>query len=430
MKFLHISDIHLGCNLYNIENEERMKDYGRAWAEVLGRAIQEQVNFVLIGGDLFHKRNPARRAMLQAVDGLKELKNHNIEVIAIEGNHDNIIGKENYSWLHTLSSLELLKFLCPQDEKRIELKEWNELEGEGSFVDIGCARIFGTLWHDNTVENLIPLLIEEIKRNRREGAFHILMLHAEIEGNHFSERFLPLMKLFELRPFIDYVALGHIHQHFIHDNWAFNPGCLEITNIDEYKHSHGALLVEINENHEIKYELIQDYFQRPFYEVRADVSGKTPENVLEETLEKVKREVDFSQEIKPIVKIVLGGALGFEKSQISNNSELISQIRKSVQEVTDAFHIKIENNSHPKELPIAVDMQGNESREELELRVLEDLIVSDVNYGKNSQNMAKIAVEVKNKITKREQDEEGKARRLNEAEVEEIANFIETAVEI
>lgn len=430
MKFLHISDIHLGCNLYNIANEERTKDYGHTWAGVISRAIQEQVDFVLIGGDLFHKRNPSTRAMIQAIDGLKDLKNNNIDVVAIEGNHDNIISGRAFSWLHTLSTLELLKFLCPQDERRIELKEWNEVDGEGSFVDVGRARIFGTLWHDNAVENVIPLLIEEIKNNRREGAFHILMLHAEIEGNHFSERFLPLTKLFELRPFVDYVALGHIHQHFLHDNWAFNPGCLEITNIEEYKHSHGALLVEFDENNEVKYELIRDYYQRPFYKVRSDVSGKTPEKVLEETLEKVKREVDFPQKIKPIVKIVLDGSLGFDKSQISNNSELITQIRESVQEITDAFYIKIENNSYPKELPIAVDMQGNVSREELELRVLEDLIATDVNYGKNSQNMAKIAVEVKNKITKREQDEEGKVRKLNEAEIEDIADFIETTVEI
>lgn len=430
MKFLHVSDIHLGCNLYNIADEERIKDYGRAWVDVLNRAIAEKVDFVLIGGDLFHRRNPAPRAINQAIWGLEALKRANIEVVAIEGNHDNLSGNKQYSWLHTLSVLKLLKFLCPQDQRRIEMKEWNEADGEGSFVDIGRARIFGTLWHDNAVENIIAPLIEEIKNNRREGAFHILMLHAEIEGNHFSEKYLPLTKLFELRPFIDYVALGHIHQHFIHDEWAFNPGCLEITNIEEYEHSHGALLVEVDERNRVEHRLVRDYYQRPFYKVRSNVSGKTAEEVLEETLEKVKSKIDLPQKIKPIVKITLDGALGFEKSQISNNSELISQIRQSVQEWTGAFHIKIENNSYPNQFPVAVRMQGGESREELELRVLEDLMAADINYRGSSHQMARLAIEVKNKITRREQDEEGKAKKLGENEVEEIADFIERESEI
>ncbi len=415
MKFLHISDIHLGCDLYHIENEERMKDYGRAWGTCIDLAIEEQVDFVLIGGDLFDKKSPAPRAMIQAISGLTDLKNNNIPAVAIEGNHDNKSTGKDYSWLHTLAEMKLVMLLesnisgSANGELIIEICEWNVDECKGQFVDIGNARIFGTSWFGASIKNIFPKLVEKLQENQRQGAFNILMLHTELEGENISP--FPLLELSTLnlaKPFIDYIALGHIHKHFVIDNWAFNPGCLEITNISESKHQHGALLVEFDENKQINYQLLTNYFQRPFYRVRVTVSGKTPEEVQKATLEKVKAEVSLTK-IKPIIEIIFEGNLGF------NNSELeVNKICDEVKNYADALHVRVNNKTVPRDLPIAVGLTDID-RKALEKQVLSDLIFRDTRFNSFAEDFANVAIEVKNKA-------------LNDEEPLVISEFIETEV--
>jgi DNA repair protein SbcD/Mre11 len=412
MKFLHISDIHLGCDLYHIENEERMRDYGRAWGDCLERAIDEKVDFVLIGGDLFDKKTPAPRAMIQAISGLTTLKNNNIPAVAIEGNHDNVSNGKQYSWLHTLAEMGLIRLLesnmSPDESGKLCIKstEWSENCEKPFFTDIGNARIFGTNWYGASIEKLVPTIAEAIEQNRRDGAFHILLLHTEIEGKEISPfPLLTMTKLKELQPFTDYVALGHIHKHFIVDDWAFNPGSLEITNISEYKNERGALLVEFDDDKKITHKLIKDYFRRPFNRVKFDVSGKTADEVYAGIFDQISREVTVADD-KPIVEITFEGYLGFKGSELE-----IGKIRDEVLIVTKALHVRIQNKTVPKDLPIAVGADQTD-RKVLERRVLTDLVFSHNSYQMYAEDFADMAIEVKNKA-------------LGDEEPENIAEFIE-----
>ena len=52
MKFLHISDIHLGCTRYQLE--ESPQDFFDAWIDVLQKyAIDEKVDFVIMARRFF-----------------------------------------------------------------------------------------------------------------------------------------------------------------------------------------------------------------------------------------------------------------------------------------------------------------------------------------------------------------------------------------
>jgi DNA repair exonuclease SbcCD nuclease subunit len=103
-------------------------------------------------------------------------------------------------------------------------------------VDVGRARIFGSHWYGASANWAIPMLSREIKDNRRDNAFHILMLHTDIEGHETHPiPALSLASLNELKQGLDYVALGHTHRKFEIDNWAFNPGSIEITSISDYR---------------------------------------------------------------------------------------------------------------------------------------------------------------------------------------------------
>ena len=256
-------------------------------------AIGEKVDFVLMCGDFFHKRNVPPETMNYAFAGLSLLKDAGIPLVSIEGNHDQKHNDNEYSWLRSLSNWNLALFLEPKNiEGKMIYEPWDEEYGKGGFIDIGNARIFGSDWFGASANWAIPMLTEAIKENRREGAFHILMLHTDVEGHQTHPiPALSMANLKELKSVTNYVGLGHTHKCYDIDNWAFNPGSLEITKIDEYRETRGAWLVEVGENLEVNAKHIEDYKQRPFQRMSFDVSGYADtKDITEQVLEKVKRE--------------------------------------------------------------------------------------------------------------------------------------------
>jgi hypothetical protein len=61
MQFLHIADIHLGYQQYGLE--ARFDDFSKVFLHLVDEAIAQQVDFVLLAGDLFHKRSVDPLAM-------------------------------------------------------------------------------------------------------------------------------------------------------------------------------------------------------------------------------------------------------------------------------------------------------------------------------------------------------------------------------
>lgn len=395
MKFLHISDVHLGCTRYQLA--ESPKDFFYAWHDVIKKyAIGEKVDFVLIGGDFFHKRNVDPQGMNHAVLGLNLLKENGIPAVAIEGNHDQHSNESDHSWLRSLASWSLLKLLEPKSDEKgnINYKPWNDDDREGSFIDIGKARIFGSHWYGASANVAIPALTKALKANQREGAFHILLLHTDVEGHQTHPiPALTIANLKELKSVTQYVALGHTHKSYEIDNWAFNPGSLEVTNIDEFKEIRGAFLVEVSDDFEITATHVKDYRQRPFQRMAYDVSGKADaQEITAGILRKVELEIDtFPEDApQPIVEITLRGHLGFPNSLLES-----AKIREEVQKMTNALHVRLKNHSVPVEYAVAADLEEDASREKLERRVIEDLIIRDNRYKLRSTEMAEAVIGAK-----------------------------------
>lgn len=396
MKFLHISDIHLGCTRYQLPESPR--DFFDAWIDVLQKyAIDEKVDFVIMCGDFFHKRNVPPETMNYAFAGLSLMKDAGIPVISIEGNHDQKHNDNEYSWLRSLANWNLLYLLEPKNfEGKMIYEPWNEEIRRGGFIDIGNARIFGSDWFGAAANWAIPMLTEAIKENRREGAFHILMLHTDVEGHQTHPiPALSIANLKELKSVTNYVGLGHTHKCYEIDNWAFNPGSLEITNIDEYRETRGAWLVEFDEELAVSAKHIEDYVQRPFQRLNYDVkSDESAENIFEGALAKIKGEArvfdpetDHSQ---PILELTLRGHLGFPNSELK-----LKEIRDQAQAMTNALHVRIRNHTSPVEYAVAADIAEDISREKLERRVVEDLIIRDNRYKTRVEEIADAVVGAK-----------------------------------
>lgn len=402
IKFLHMSDVHLGCRRYNLE--ERTKDFFRSWYDVIEHhAIPNEVDFVLIAGDFFDRRNIDPQTMNHALVGLQILKDAGIPVVAIEGNHDRRDAVSDYSWMRSFSQAGFFILLEParveesaENALPWQMVPWDEESHTGSYVDIKGARIYGTHWYGTSANAAMPMLAESLRAARGEGLFHILLLHTDVEGQ--LNRPIPALsveKLKELRTLVDYVALGHTHKKFEIDNWAFNPGSLEACSIDEYREERGLYLVEVDDERAVKATFINDYVQRPFQRLTVDVSGaEDPEIIHERVMDIVRSEArphdPESGEPAPIIEINLRGHLGFKNSLLD-----MRKMREEASAATGALHVMLKNQSVPVEYAVAAGLDADTSRAHRERRIVEDLIARDNRYRDRAREMAELVLEAK-----------------------------------
>src|ERR1035437_3223997 len=349
--------------------------------------------------------------MNYAVDGLRILCDAGIPAVAIEGNHDQKHTDTEYSWLRSLSKWGLLKLLEPVTvDSNFVYEEWNDTTKKGGYIDIGQARIFGSEWYGASANWAIPMLIEAIKANRRADAFHILMLHTDVEGHQMHPiPALSLSALKELKSVVDYVALGHTHKHYEIDNWAFNPGSIEITNITEFRETRGVFLVEVDDANNISAEHIQDYHFRPFQQLVFPVTGYSDaKEITADLLDQIRREARVHEEDKPrpIIEIALRGQLGFPNSTLE-----MQKMRDETLKRTGALHVRIKNQTVPKDYLETPDENDGEGRDQLERRVIEDLVRRDNRYKMFAEEISNAVIGAKRMA-------------LSEEPAEKIAEFI------
>lgn len=83
-KFAHIADCHLGAQKY----PELKKLEIKAFKECITQCIENEVDFIVIAGDLFHSNLPDMGIVKEAVGLLKELQDNDIPVYVNYGSHD------------------------------------------------------------------------------------------------------------------------------------------------------------------------------------------------------------------------------------------------------------------------------------------------------------------------------------------------------
>jgi DNA repair protein SbcD/Mre11 len=422
MRFLHIADVHLGCTRYQLPESPR--DFFKAWMDVLQRyAIEKRVDFVVMCGDFFHKKAVPPETMNYAVEGLSLLKEHGIPVVTIEGNHDQHYNDSDHSWLRSLANWNFLHLLEPGKSEEVALSEdgtpegftltyeaWDAEKKRGGYVDIGRARIFGSHWYGASGNIAIPKLIDAIKANRRKSAFHILLLHTDVEGHQMHPiPALSIDSLKKLKEVTDYVGLGHTHMHYEIENWAFNPGSIEVTNISEYRETRGAFVVDVADDSTVSVEHVTEYHHRPFQRMTFDVTRFTEaKDITEALLEDVRLKAHVVEEGTPaqILEIALTGQLGFPNSLLE-----MKRIRDQACKITGALHVRIKNLSIPVDIGDTSATGEDEGREHVERRVVNLIVAKDKRFKSNAQTISNAVVGAKRMA-------------LSDEEPEKIADFI------
>jgi exonuclease SbcD len=93
MKFLHTSDWHIGKSL---KGRSRLDDQEAVLREVVGIARDNEVDAVLVAGDVYDSAAPSAEAQRLAVQTLLGFQRTGAEVIVIAGNHDHPRSFEAY----------------------------------------------------------------------------------------------------------------------------------------------------------------------------------------------------------------------------------------------------------------------------------------------------------------------------------------------
>ena len=85
MKFIHLSDLHLGKRVHEFSMHEEQKDI---LDQILTIIDSEKPDGVLIAGDIYDKSVPPAEAVMLFDDFLVNLSNRALQVFIISGNHD------------------------------------------------------------------------------------------------------------------------------------------------------------------------------------------------------------------------------------------------------------------------------------------------------------------------------------------------------
>ena len=256
IKFIHASDIHLGSHQYR--NEDRANDFISAFEEILTTAVIHQVDFILLGGDVFTSLEMLPGKLTRVVNLLNKFKNetdNRIKIVAIEGNHDirkfsrgQRFKQRDQSWLKLLASLGLIILLDADVELAPDeiFKEYDFKTGKGGKIRIKDVIIYGTRYLGQNPEEYLSKLRDGIVRD--DNLFHILLQHFGIEGQMAQVPGVNYQRIQILKDRVNYLALGHYHLQFILDDWIFNPGSSESACSSDFSFIRGIFLITVTNN--------------------------------------------------------------------------------------------------------------------------------------------------------------------------------------
>jgi DNA repair exonuclease SbcCD nuclease subunit len=400
MRFLHAADIHLGYAQYG--EKERYNDFGRAYLRMMRAAIAERVDFVLLAGDLFNQRDVDPQTLLLATRGLTEVRDAGIPVLVVEGNHERPHWHDQVSWLDYLAQAGLLKELSPwYGDDGLVLAPWDAGIHAGAYVDLpGGVRVYGHRYVGASTARTIEELAARLAEQPR-AAYSILMLHAGVEG--VLPKYnggLTHAQLAPLRPFADYVALGHIHKPFAHDEWLYNPGSLESNSVEEVAWpERGYYLVDVDVAARSHRARLAPGERRAFVRLHYDVTPlKTPGEVAETISLYLAAQAARQCAVKPVVELTLTGSLAFAAADLP-----LEALRLRAEESFDALLARVQNHATPPGWDVP-EVEGS-SRVELERYVLRELVGRDEWRREQSEAWVDAALRLKEMALRRDAPE-------------------------
>jgi DNA repair protein SbcD/Mre11 len=310
--FLHASDLHLGsplgalvdCEKLETEDLENLvKEMWQAFDNLIDTAIERQVLFVVLAGDVYDNLQAQEGLQARFREGLQRLEKNGIDVYMIHGNHDPLRDKQiNRRPLpgnvHVFQSDKPHEFVAAESE-----------EGKVFVSGISFA---SAVVEENLASQFKDLPVEHAR-------WRIGVLHTSMAGSTEHSPYAPCSVEDLRRAPVGYWALGHIHlrsdaNSLGTDRWWAYPGNLQGRNFKPSEcHPKGVLLITLNKNGFDKPEFIECDTVR-FINLGVDVASIDDLNECYEIMhEAVRIEADKNIGHRIVVRIDLLGRSSLSK---------------------------------------------------------------------------------------------------------------------
>lgn len=398
VKFIHTADIHLGKTYCTAAKEaERYEDFFRMLAGIVSDAISEQVDFVLIAGDLFHTGQILPRTFARTIETLQPLKDACIPCIAVEGNHDWIHRRDSISWMEALSQMGYIHLLRPTRTENggYHFDSFDYERGIGGHIEIKGLNIYGLGYIGTQAGNHVERICEAVATKNNIILFHVgVWTFSPVEiGNMKPEEALPLAEVF------DYVALGHGHKPYIISTpegrpYAFNPGSPECVNFGEEKYDKGYYYVTVKDDH------FQHEFRatspRPMLVTSIDLDGAEHADealawLREQMISKLAKLTDG---MKPLLEVKLIGRVRFHPFELGRE-----RLRLALDELCNPLHVEIKNH-----LSLVTRESGAENEKkslaEIEKDVLRELISVKSEFKGREDELIRLSLAIRDQVMK------------------------------
>lgn len=227
MKFMHTADWHVGKTL---KGRDRLEEQRAVLAEIAQIAEEQQVDAVLIAGDVYESAVPSAQAQQLVVQTLLRLRQAGAEVIAIAGNHDHGPTFEAYRPLMGVAGITLVGAVRPPDKGGV-IRFRARSSGEEVQVAVlpfltqryavRAAEIITQTPSENVraYDEMIRQLMTALTGGFSAGTVNVVMSHLTCIGGAFGGGERAAQSIFEysvpasIFPIsAHYVALGHLHR--------------------------------------------------------------------------------------------------------------------------------------------------------------------------------------------------------------------------
>ena len=195
-RFIHTGDIHLDSPLKGLAGQEgaaaeRIRTATRsAFSNLIDYAIEEEVSFVVIAGDLYDGDWRDYRTGLFFVAQMGRLTKAGIPVFLLHGNHD--------------ADSQITKRLTLPDNVRLFS---NKKPQTYEINELGVALHGQSFRQRDITDNLVPAYPDPVR-----GAFNIGVLHTGLGGMGGHANYAPCSLDDLVNKGYDYWALAHVHQ--------------------------------------------------------------------------------------------------------------------------------------------------------------------------------------------------------------------------
>ena len=260
-RFFHAADIHLDSPLTGLAGidgrvAERIRSAPRAAFEALvDRAIQDQVDFLVIAGDLYDGTWRDYKTGLFFAEQMGQLNQAGIPVFVLHGNHD--------------AESQITRPLALPDNVRV----FGTRKAQTFQLDRPNVALHGHSFREKAVtDNLVPDYPAPV-----EGAFNIGVLHTALGGTGAHANYAPCGLPELVAKGYDYWALGHVHQAQVLNErpHVVFPGNLQGRHVREAGPK-GACLVTVEEGQVVEVAALTfDVVRWAVLDVDVEAAGST-----------------------------------------------------------------------------------------------------------------------------------------------------------